>query len=111
MFPHEGEVIALEGRLLSQYSVRVCLFVNSMQDPHHRKRQRQQAREQAHEEDVQEVPGSGTQEEREEEEESEEDEEEEECTFLRALAWLLGHLVRALSRIYSYSNDTLFVFK
>jgi len=38
-------------------------------------------------------------------------EEEEECTFLRALAWRLGHLVRALSRIYSYSNDTLFVFK
>ena len=71
MFPHEGEVIALEGRLLSQYSVRVCLFVNSMQDPHHRKRQRQQAREQAHEEGVQEVPGSGTEEEREEEEDDE----------------------------------------
>jgi hypothetical protein len=34
MFPHEGEVIALEGRLL-QYSLRVCLFMNSMQDPRH----------------------------------------------------------------------------
>jgi len=74
MFPHEGEVIALEGRPLSHYSLRVCLSVNSMQDPHHRKRQRQQAREQAHDTHVPEVPCSGTEEEREEAGESEEKE-------------------------------------
>jgi hypothetical protein len=62
MFPHEGGVIALEGRPLSQYSLRVCLSVNSMQDPHHRKRQRQQAREQAHDTHVPEVPCSGAEE-------------------------------------------------
>jgi hypothetical protein len=72
MFPHEGEVTALEGRHLSQYSLRACLLVKSMEDPSHRKRQRLQASAQAQKKAVQQEPGSRTEEEREEAMESEE---------------------------------------
>ena len=77
MWPHEGEVTGLEGRQL-RYSLRACLLVNSMQDPTHRKRKRQEGGKKAMESNLSQDGGDQEEGEASSRESGEEEENEEE---------------------------------